>query len=119
MARPQFDQTGNEQWHTFVQKLNTAFDDLYGADNAQISGEKVSTSLTTAAGATTSVSITNAAITATSKVFVSVKNGTNTQGLPVISTITPASGSAAVVIANLHASAAFNGTLKLEYFVVP
>lgn len=118
MARPQFDQVGNEQWSTFLFKLNQALDDLYGSDNAQISGEKVSTSLTTAADATASISITHAAITATSKVFVSVKNGTNSAGLPVISTITPASGSAAVVVANLGA-AAFNGTLKLEYFVVP
>lgn len=118
MARPQFDQVGNEQWATFLAKLNTALDDLYGSDSTQVSGEATSSSLTTAAGATASITITNASIVATSKVFAAVKNGTNSAGMPVITTITPGSGSAVVVVQNIHASAALNGTLKLEYFVV-
>lgn len=118
MARPQFDQSGNEQWHTFIQKLNTALDDLYGSDSTQVSGEATSSSLTTAAGATASITVTNAAITATSKVLVAIKNGTNSAGSPVVTTVTPGSGSATVVVQNIHASAALNGTLKVEYFVV-
>ena len=77
-----------------------------------------SISLTTAAGATASISITDASITATSKVFAAVFNGTNSAGSPAITTVTPGLGAATVVVQNIHASAALNGTLKVIYFVV-
>ncbi len=119
MSQQKIDHTGNEQWWRTAQRLNEMFAELYAADVASTaSGEATSSSLTTAAGAQASVTITNASIAATSKVFVSVKNGTNSAGAPALVSVTPGSGSAVVVIQNIHASAAFNGTLKLEYFVV-
>lgn len=137
MARPTFDQANNEQWSTFLFKLNQALDDLYGATGADVaadlaainaaiathaaataSGEATSAALTTAAGVVEALTITDAKITANSKVFVSIKNGTNAAGIPVLSTVTPGAGSAAVGVLNADALAAFNGTLKLEYFIV-
>lgn len=137
MARQILDQAGNEQFSRFVQKLNEMFTELYGTTDAinaaaittlaarvtaleggTVAGETTTAALTTIAGATESLTITNAAITATSKVSVSIKNGTNTQGTPQLVTVTPTTGSAAVVVKNDHATDAFNGTLKLEYVVV-
>jgi 2-methylisocitrate lyase-like PEP mutase family enzyme len=130
MAQQTLDQNNNEQWSTFVKKLTDMLTELYGHTDAAngvaiaalqaayASGEATSGALTTAAGATASLTITDAKIAATSKVFVSIKNGTNAQGVPVVSEVTPGAGSATVVVQNIHASAALNGTLKLEYFIV-
>lgn len=122
MALQQIDITGNEATHTTLAKIRDMFAEIYAWEIAEaaanVSGETTSSSLTTAAGATASITITNASIVATSKVFAAVKNGTNSAGMPVVTTITPGSGSATVVVQNIHASAALNGTLKLEYFVV-
>jgi hypothetical protein len=52
-------------------------------------------------------------------VFVSLANGSNTQGTPVIQTVTPAAGSCVVIVANKHDTAeSLNGTIKLSFFVV-
>lgn len=122
MAQQKLDHTGNEQWWRTVQRLNEMFAELYASEAAEVaattSGEATSAALTTAAGAQATITITNASIAATSKVFVALKNGTNSAGAPVVVTVTPGAGSAAVVIQNIHASAALNGTLKAEYFVV-
>lgn len=72
-------------------------------------------SLTTAAAAAYTLTLTNSVITATSRVSVSVDNGTNSAGIPVVSTITPSSGQVIIKIYNLHASAALNGTLKISF----
>lgn len=83
------------------------------------SGTVTSEALTTAAGAAWTLTLTNTKIAATSKVFASVENGTNTQGIPVIGTATAGSGSAVIKVYNLHASQALNGTIKVKFFVVP
>jgi len=76
-------------------------------------------SLTTAQNGLATITLTNSKIAATSQVFVSVANGTNTQGTPMLCTVTPAAGSCTIVVANKHATAvAFNGTLKLHFMVV-
>lgn len=137
MAQQLLDQAGNEQFSRLVQKLNEMFTELYGTtdaangaaitaltarvaalENNTVAGETTSGSLTTAAGATASLTITNAAIVATSKLSVSIKNGTNSAGTPELVSVTPGTGSATVVVKNDHATDAFNGTLKLEYIVV-
>ena len=46
----------------------------------------------------------------------SVANGTNTQGSPVVTRVSPAAGSLVILVANLHASAqAFNGTIVVSF----
>lgn len=76
-----------------------------------------SESLTTAAGATYTLTLTNSLINATGSngdiVSCDVWNGTSTTGTPSVATTTPGTGSVVVVVQNVHASAAFNGTIKL------
>lgn len=72
--------------------------------------------LTTAQNAIYTLTITNSAIRASDIVFVSVANGTNTQGTPVVTRVQPAAGSLVILISNLHASAqALNGTLLISF----
>ena len=79
------------------------------------SGVVTSEALTTAAGATYTLTLTDSAIAATDEVFASVQNGTNAAGLPEIATVTPGAGSVVIVVHNDHATAALNGTLKVTY----
>lgn len=76
-------------------------------------------SLTTAQNAVYTLTVTNSRVRVGDLVFASVGDGTNTQGTPVITRINVASGSFALSISNLHASAqALNGTLRVRYMVV-
>lgn len=84
----------------------------------QPQGKITSEALTTAAAANYTLTLTNEKIVATDLVFVSVAYGTATAGTPVVSRVTPAAGSVVIVIKNDHASAAFDGTLVVSYFVV-
>jgi hypothetical protein len=84
----------------------------------QPSGIITSEALTTAAAATYTLTLTNSAIAATDIVQVTLGNGTNSAGAPVINTVTPASGSVVVVVKNVHASAALNGTLIFMFNVI-
>jgi len=74
--------------------------------------------LTTAAGATYTMTLTNPLITASSLVFVTVAKGTSTTGEPVVQFVTPATGSAVILIRNVAAAAALNGTVKIGFYVV-
>ena len=75
--------------------------------------------LTTAQNALATVTVTNSKVAVGDLVFVTVANGTNTQGTPVLTKVTPGPGSFVLLVANLHATAeAFNGTLKIGFFVV-
>lgn len=69
--------------------------------------------LTTAAGATYTLTITDASISATSIVFVTVGLGSSTTGTPALTTVTPGAGSVVIIVQNIHATAALNGTLKI------
>lgn len=83
----------------------------------KVSGKITSESLTTAAGADYTLTLTNSLIAADSLVFVSVENGSNTtEGLSV-QRVTPGSSSAVILVRNTHASAAWNGTIKLSFVV--
>lgn len=83
-----------------------------------LKGKITSEALTTAAGGVYTLTLTNSTVTAYDVVFVSVKNGTNTQGVVVQGTVTPADGSVVITVRNEHASQALNGTLVISYQVV-
>lgn len=74
--------------------------------------------LTTAAGASYTLTLTDSSIAAADQVFASVSYGSATAGQPVVTRIKPASGSVVIVIQNIHASAALDGTLKIAFFVL-
>lgn len=79
------------------------------------SGTVTSEALTTAAGATYTLTIRNGQVGANSTALASLSNGTNTQGDPDIATVTPSEFGLVVVIVNRHASQALNGTLKVGF----
>lgn len=81
-------------------------------------GVITSEALVTAAGAQYTLTLTDSSIAVGDQVYASVFNGTNSAGTPSIMTVTPGAGSVVIVIQNLHASAAFNGTLKIAFLVI-
>ncbi len=85
---------------------------------SKAAGVVTSESLTTAALGYYTLTITNTVVAATDLVFASVSNGTNTGGTPAVTTVTPASGSVVVVVENTAAATAFNGTIKVAFWVV-
>ena len=81
-------------------------------------GTITSESLTTAAGATYTLSAVvpgDALITAASTVFANVYLGTSTTGVPQIVSVTPTAGTLTIVVKNIHATNPFNGTIKIQY----
>lgn len=80
-------------------------------------GIVITEALTTPAGGTYTLVLTNAAINGSSIVFVNVQKGTLTVGQPTVSTVTPVTGSATIVISNVALAGTFNGTLKLGFHV--
>lgn len=78
-------------------------------------GVVTSEALTTAAAATYTLTLTDSAIAAADQVLASVQLGTATTGTPTIATVTPAAGSVVIVVQNIHASAALNGTIKITF----
>lgn len=79
-------------------------------------GKVTSEALTTAQNATYTLTITNSSIAATDLVVASIANGTNTQGTPIISRITPAAGSLVILVKNMHdAAQALNGTIVVTF----
>ncbi len=76
-------------------------------------------SLTTAQNAIYTLTLTNSLIKATDTVLVSVGNGTNTQGTPMLGLVTVTDGSVVIKVINKHASAeALNGTLKIAFVAI-
>lgn len=87
---------------------------------AKFAGVITSEALTTAAAAAYTLVITTTAIgvAAADQAYASVANGTNTQGVPVVTRVTCGVNTVTVVVTNLHASEALNGTLKIAYHVL-
>ncbi|MCZ3377437.1 hypothetical protein [Rhizobium sp. AG207R] len=79
------------------------------------SGKITTGALTTAAGGTHVLTLTNSKIAADEIVIVTVGKGTATTGTPTVADVTPAAGSVVITIQNIHASAAINGTLVIGY----
>lgn len=85
---------------------------------SKMAGVVTTESLTTAAAAAYTLTLTNTTIAAADMVFASVANGTNSAGIPIVGKITPGSGSCTILIENQHAANAFNGTLKISFLVI-
>jgi hypothetical protein len=83
----------------------------------KMKGVITSEALTTAAGAVYTLTLTDSAIAAGDIVLASVKYGTSSTGTPSITQITPAAGSVVILVQNVHASAALNGTIKVSFVV--
>jgi hypothetical protein len=82
-------------------------------------GVITSEALTTAQNASYTLTLTNTEIAAADIVLCSLTNGTNTQGTPIITKVTPAAGSVVIVVKNMHdAAQALNGTIKIAFMVV-
>ena len=95
--------------------VKTATATAGAATLAKSSGVITTEVVTTAAGATYTLTLTNSLVGAADQVFASVQNGTNNAGLAQIATVTPGAGNVVIVVRNAHASAAFNGTLKIAF----
>jgi hypothetical protein len=52
-------------------------------------------------------------------VWATLALGTSTTGTPIVRLVTPAAGSMTIVISNLHATVAVNGTLVVSYGSFP
>lgn len=82
-------------------------------------GKITTAALTTAQNAEYTITVTNTLCAAADHVFCSVANGTNTQGTPIVKTVTPAAGSFVIVLKNIHhAAEALNGTLVVSFQIV-
>ena len=79
-------------------------------------GVITSTSLTTAAGSTHTITLTNTLIATTSVVLVSLMGGSNTT-IGVQLSATAANGSSVITVSNNNASSALNGTLIIGFAV--
>ncbi len=79
------------------------------------SGVVTSEALTTAAGASYTLTLANTKVAAADLPFASVKNGTNTQGTPTITTVNPNANQLVIGVKNVHASEAFNGTIEISF----
>ena len=84
----------------------------------KMAGVVTSEALTTAAGATYTLTLTNSSVAAADQVFASVNLGAGTGGMPTVCQVTPAAGSVVIVVQNVHASAAFNAAIKIIFMVV-
>lgn len=84
---------------------------------SKASGTITSEALTTAAGSDYVLTLTNTLVSATSKVFVSVDNGTNTTEGIAVNRVTPGAGSVVIRVRNTHAASALNGTIKINFLV--
>lgn len=70
-------------------------------------------SVTTAAGATFTETITDTSVFSIDLCMASVTTGGT--GTPAITKVTPANGSLVIIVQNIHASAAFNNTLAIAF----
>jgi hypothetical protein len=81
-------------------------------------GVITSEALSTAAAASYTLTLTNTVIAAADQVFASVALGTATTGTPVITSVKEAAGSVVIIVKNIDASAALNGTIKIKFAVL-
>lgn len=77
-----------------------------------------SESLSTAAGALYTLTVTDKVVQSDSVVIATVNFGTASTGIPEIAHITPTAGQVVINVKNGHASAAFNGTIVISFVVL-
>ena len=136
MSRLDIDTTGNESMDITLSKLKaealnatpdslavgtgtkTATATAGAATLSMPSGVVTSEALTTAAGAVYTLTITNTKVAAADVVLASVAYGTATAGSPAVTRVTPGAGSVVILVQNVHASAALDGTIKVSFLVV-
>jgi hypothetical protein len=83
----------------------------------KMAGVITSEALTTAAGADYTLTLTNSDIAAADQVMASVQYGTATTGTPAVAMVDPSAGSLKIIVQNIHASAALNGTILISFVV--
>ena len=83
-----------------------------------LSGYITTQALTTAAGATFDIDMTNSKISTNDIVVCNVFRASCSAGEPVITTVFVLGTSCAIRIQNIHAANAFNGTLIIGFFVI-
>lgn len=81
-------------------------------------GSITTDTLTTAAGSTYTLTVTNNVVTAGDIVWAQVGNGTNTAGQPNLASVLASAGAWSAVIQNIHGSTAFGGTLVVGFQVL-
>jgi hypothetical protein len=84
-----------------------------------LSGVITTSSLSTAGGSSYVITLTNSFIASTSKVIVNIAGGSNTNTFNISHKTVSGSGSAVITIYNNTAATALNGTLLLNFFVIP
>jgi len=84
----------------------------------QGAGFITSESLSTAAGATYALTLTNSFIDANTMIFGTSALGTATQGTADVTTTIDGAGSATINVKNIDATNAFNGTILIGFFLV-
>ena len=97
--------------------LGTATASAAAATCNSRAGLITSEALTTAGLAAYTLTVTCDHAGVDSIIFASLQQGTNTQGTLGIATITPAAGSFVVIVRNLHASQALNGSIKIAFSI--
>jgi hypothetical protein len=80
-------------------------------------GTITSEALATAAGSTYSLTLLDVVVGSNSVIMASAQLGSSTQGTPQIVSVTPGSDSAVIVVKNIHATLAFNGTIKIQFVI--
>lgn len=102
---------------TIIVDEGTANASALAATVNKMAGVVTTNSVTTANGDSFNLTITNSVVATNDIVLCSVENGTNSAGSPVIGLVTVNAGSFVVQVHNIHASADFNGTLKISFVV--
>lgn len=99
-----------------IAKTATAASGAATLNNSWVSNI-TSESLTTAAAASYTLTLTDNSIGAGSVVLPSVSLGTSTTGVPQIVDVAVTAGQVVIIVKNIHASAAFNGTIVIGVVV--
>jgi len=102
----------------FSPESGTATATAGAATLARVSGKITTEALSTAAGATYTLTITNTDIEASDIVFASIANGTGTAGTPAITRVTAAANSLVIIVQNIHSANAFNGTMVISFYAL-
>lgn len=82
-----------------------------------LAGVITTESLSTAAGASQALTITNSLVGA-NDVVLAVITGVASAGTPIIDKVVPAAGSFVITLTNRHASAAFDDTVTIGFLVI-
>lgn len=123
MGKAQFET--NEDFHRnqrlsvagLASDIGTATATTGAATLNDLVGTVTSEALTTAAAAEYTLTVTNSKIAAGDIVFASV-DANGSAGTPAIGGCTVSAGQVVITVSNVHASAAFDGAIKINFMVV-